>query len=364
MEMFKISTGLTALLFGLLCLAGLEPAWAEFEQEINNPASADQEQVSGTIEGGELDENSTEGISDEPTDDIDFAETGLNEKLSRPPVCPTLNGVQKCRRVIVSGIIKPVYQRHAPWQVSLWAFHINNYTAEEFRKRPEWARRHKCGGTLIAAQWILTAAHCVAGEYKNIPFKARIGSTSFTNLDGVQFYPVLETKRHPYYNAETKANDIALLRIAPVRNANAGYSKLYGMGGQTSVSAGMPASVYGFGRTKTIAGAQPSAILVRGQVSTWTQEKCKSTYGAKINNATFCANAESANSRTVTDSCQGDSGGPLMTFDDAQILQIGIVSWGDGCAIKGKPGVYTSVPAHLDWIWTTTNGAAGKRARR
>jgi Trypsin len=362
--MAKFSISIAMLLFWALGLAVSKPAMAEFQAVIENQDMAGQNQSSATAGDDDLAGNSPQTIDNVPTDGIDFAETGFDEKLSRPPVCARENGVRKCHRVIVSGKIKPVYQRQAPWQISLWAFHINNYTAEEFRIKPEWARRHKCGGTLIAAQWILTAAHCVTGEYKAIPFKARIGSTSFTNLDGVQFYPVLETKLHPNYDAESKTNDVALLKIAPVRNANAGYAQLFGMDGQISVPAGTPVNVYGFGRTRTTANAPPSAILVRGQVSTWSQQRCEAAYGAKITSATLCANAETANSRAVTDSCQGDSGGPLMVFDGAQTLQIGIVSWGEGCAIKGKPGVYASVPAHLDWIWTTTKGAAGKRARR
>ena len=47
------------------------------------------------------------------------------------------------------------------------------------------------------------------------------------------------------------------------------------------------------------------------------------------------------------DSCQGDSGGPMV---DSEGLLIGIVSWGQGCADKDYPGVYTEVSAYITWI--------------
>lgn len=51
------------------------------------------------------------------------------------------------------------------------------------------------------------------------------------------------------------------------------------------------------------------------------------------------------------DACQGDSGGPLWRFDSkSNLVQVGLVSFGIGCARARFPGVYTRVSAFVEWM--------------
>jgi secreted trypsin-like serine protease len=69
-----------------------------------------------------------------------------------------------------------------------------------------------------------------------------------------------------------------------------------------------------------------------------TDQSCTETYANYDAKGMVCAGYPQGG----TDACQGDSGGPLVVGDTL----IGIVSWGDGCAKAGRPGVYTRVSTY------------------
>lgn len=292
-------------------------------------------------------------------DDVaDLPQTWYDAEGQPPPRRPCYkdeDGELVCPRVYaVTGRSRPAKLAEAPWQASLWSFKYTDYTPREYQLKPEWLRRHKCGGTLIAAEWVLTAAHCVRGDLADHPFRVRIGATSLTDPRG-KLFTVRETIVHPGYDAVNKQHDVALLRIDPVRLPGVRPVTLNGTRGTAQIADDAPATIFGFGKTRQ---AEGSALLLKAQIAVWPRTYCKARMGlqaGRITPAVLCAGSDDG-----TDTCQGDSGGPLVIGVGAKAVQVGVVSWGKGCGRIGVPGVYADVAIYLPWIWRVTGGKAGR----
>lgn len=272
-----------------------------------------------------------------------------------PPICVLReDGTQVCRRLVIAGRSRPASLVEAPWQVSLWSFKYTDYTAQEYRLKPEWMRRHKCGGTLIAPEWVLTAAHCLTGTLADHPFQVRIGSTALTDPRG-RLFAVKQKIIHPDYDPVNKQHDIALLRIAPVRLPGVRPVSLLGSNGTAGVADNSEVMIFGFGKTRT---AEASALLLKARIRVWPRGDCRTAMralAARITPSVLCALGDDG-----SDTCQGDSGGPLIVGEGPAAVQAGVVSWGKGCGGAGSPGVYAYVSAYLPWIWKATRGRAGR----
>lgn len=187
-----------------------------------------------------------------------------------------------------------------------------------------------CGGTLLDARHVLTAAHCQvdAGDL------ALVGSVDLAKARAVR---ISESRIHPLFSDRTLDYDVAIA----VLSEDAGVAAV------SLPTATVPAvaTVVGWGATRE--GGEATTNLRQVDVPLWAHSDCKRVY-PELTSRQVCAGLAEGGA----DSCQGDSGGALLLRGgDVPWRQLGIVSYGEGCARPGVPGVYTDVRAREIRSW-------------
>lgn len=202
-----------------------------------------------------------------------------------------------------------------------------------------------CSGSVIGKRWVLTAAHCKI----DTRFRVVIGG----EIAGQGTYRAIQRVwQHPSYdhNREDSPFDLSLVELAQDAPEDTKFVKI-NANHSVPVDGGY-VRASGYGRT-----VQKSEVpaLKQVDVPVVPMSKCKSEYG-RVNfllarglnsDLQLCAGLDDGG----CDACQGDSGGPLVLFDTSgDVVQVGVVSFGIGCARAELPGVYTKLSKFTDWL--------------
>ncbi|KAL9189739.1 hypothetical protein ACHAXT_009414 [Thalassiosira profunda] len=274
------------------------------------------------------------------------AESSLGSTATRDlSADPPLTEVQPDPRIIGGTLSSP---NRYPWLVSL-----------------TYAGSHLCGGSLVAHDMVLTAAHCSGyssavelGRYdRNIAFDDRLHE----RID------IAYEIKHPLWDPATVDNDFMLMKLVqPSREQN-----LVTLNANPDLPSipGEQLTLMGWGDTNPDPNVnEPSMQLLEIQLEFVPDGTCRDkegnvgadyvNYASRITTNMMCAmdsDGGRGDAEVDEDTCLGDSGSPMIvpragSTDD---VQVGIVSWGIGCASPIFPGVYSRVSSQYEWIRET-----------
>lgn len=236
-----------------------------------------------------------------------------------------------------------------PWQVAL-----------EFDTFQPGFNTFHCGGTLVAEQWLVTAAHCVVYKDSHIPYhgvRVYVGVHDITKRhwdSNVQIISSAEIIAHPKFNWKTYDSDIALVRlrwrvnitnfVRPACLPNSYQRRL--------VRPGTKGVMLGWGVTET---KKPAAKLREAFIPVVNHKSCKKSYENEtwpVTSNMLCAGLKVQSK----DSCNRDSGGGFIFYDKRTRKKKwfigGVISWGNPkCGVPGKYSVFTRIThAYVKWI--------------
>ncbi|EDW80492.1 uncharacterized protein Dwil_GK11562 [Drosophila willistoni] len=205
-------------------------------------------------------------------------------------------------------------------------------------------QRHFCGGSLIAPNRVLTAAHCVNGQNAS-RITVVAGIRDLNDSTGIRSQ-VQSYEMNANYQ-ELVTSDIAILKIDPPFEMDGKRIDTIDVSGSELVPSDQEVLLTGWGSVFHF-GTGPFAkyptILQKLNYKTLSNDKCKETM-TQLTATEICALE-----RFGKGACNGDSGGPLVMHNGETLKQVGVVSYGTAFCASNSPDVYTRVSMFDSWI--------------
>jgi secreted trypsin-like serine protease len=183
---------------------------------------------------------------------------------------------------------------------------------------------------------VLTAGHCVVGSGPHRDISVTAGSVDLNSPAAITVKST-DVVRAPGFRSEVRGDDWAVIRLERALDLPTIDLAPGGSGDQGTFT------IMGWGQVSE-ASLRQQRRLRYASVPTVSDAECAAAYRKVdvklVGSESICAG------RGGVDTCQGDSGGPMVRRDaKGRWVQVGIVSWGLGCARDGYPGVYSQVSA-------------------